>query len=145
MWFDENKAGAHYKWMELIKKFNATDRWVRRTKTQYPIASLAFRIVFNVWSTFFLLALTFSAHEIGHFCTMVIDESHAVGCASTKYITKVDGQDWKAYLTVCNYARVPVIGSTIYKSGKTASACKTGPNTKYPGLCSEKEEYNDPK
>lgn len=25
LWFDENKNGEHYKWMEIIKKFNKTD------------------------------------------------------------------------------------------------------------------------
>lgn len=25
LWFDENKNGGHYKWMEIIKKFNETD------------------------------------------------------------------------------------------------------------------------
>lgn len=25
MWFDENKNGDHYKWMDIIKKYNKTD------------------------------------------------------------------------------------------------------------------------
>lgn len=76
---------------------------------------------------------------------MIIDAADAVGCASTKFITKVGNYDWKAYLTVCNFARIPVVSRAIYKDGKTGSDCKSGMNKKFPGLCSEKEKFNDPK
>lgn len=76
---------------------------------------------------------------------MIIDAAYAVGCASTKFITKVGKYEWKAYLTVCNFARIPVISQLIYKKGKPGSKCKSGTNSKHPGLCSEKEKYNDPK
>lgn len=84
-------------------------------------------------------------HEVGHLCQMIIDSSYAVGCASTKFIKKVGNHDWKAYLTVCNFPRIPVVSRPIYKNGKPGSGCKSGKNKIYPGLCSEKEKYTEPK
>lgn len=83
-------------------------------------------------------------HQIGHFCQLVRDVSDAIGCASTKYITKVNGNTWNAVKTTCNYAQiVPFIGHKVYESGPTASMCKTGTNTQYPGLCSKNEVYEN--
>lgn len=72
---------------------------------------------------------------------MVMDAAYAVGCAQTRYISKLDGQDRKTTLTVCNYATIPEIEKPIYVAGETTSNCTTGKNSRYPGLCSEKEKY----
>lgn len=83
-------------------------------------------------------------HQIGHFCQIVRDVSDAIGCASTKYITEVNGQIWKAVKTTCNHAQiVPFVGNSVYVAGLTASKCKTGTNSQYPGLCSENEIYEN--
>lgn len=81
-------------------------------------------------------------HEIGHFVQMVMEAAYAVGCAQTKFISKVDGVDKHTVLTVCNYATIPILGGSIYTAGESASGCKTGKNPKYPGLCNEREKYN---
>ena len=83
-------------------------------------------------------------YQIGHFCQLVRDISDAIGCASTKYITKANGKSWNAVKTTCNYAQIiPYIGRKVYLSGPTASMCKTGTNGRYPGLCSENETYEN--
>lgn len=46
---------------------------------------------------------------------------------------------WKRSLFACNYARTNIINYPVYKKGRTASACKTGTNPNFKGLCSIKE------
>lgn len=79
------------------------------------------------------------AGDIGHFTQLVHDKADRVGCALSQYI-KPGG--WYTTYYVCNYAETNVIGAEIYEDGPTASACKTGTNPNYPGLCSENEKYD---
>lgn len=75
---------------------------------------------------------------------MVMEAAYAVGCAQSKYKSKLNGEERNTVLTVCNYASIPVLDSPIYNStGEPASGCKTGKNSKYPGLCSESEKYEE--
>lgn len=77
-----------------------------------------------------------SSADIGHFLTFVVDRSTHIGCGMTKFIK--DG-GWKTHLIACNYASASISGYQIYRAGPTASACTTGINSDYPGLCSENE------
>lgn len=72
---------------------------------------------------------------------MIRDETQAVGCAASRYTMNYQGKSAKATLMTCNYSHGnPVRGGKVYKSGPTASSCKTGTNSKYPGLCSQNEQ-----
>lgn len=75
--------------------------------------------------------------HVGHFTQFVTDDAFAVGCAATRF------NEGKRVSTVlaCNYSRANLNGSPVYVAGPTASDCKTGTNTKYPGLCSSNEKY----
>lgn len=84
-----------------------------------------------------LVLLLNSKKQIGHFTQVVTDDAFAVGCAAVKYN---EGSDISIILT-CNYSRTNLDGAKVYVSGPTASDCKTGTNSKYPGLCSENEKY----
>lgn len=64
-----------------------------------------------------------------------------MGCAVTRFTDKAANMPYNQIC--CNYAVANVQGQPIYIDGKTASGCKTGTNSKYPGLCSEKEDYSD--
>lgn len=76
--------------------------------------------------------------EIGHFTAMIHENSIRVGCAAVEF-KKLS----KTYvITTCNYSHTNILGKKIYRSGKTASECTTGRNTKYPNLCSKNEKYN---
>lgn len=68
---------------------------------------------------------------------MVTDDAFAVGCAASRF---KDGEKDITYL-VCDYTRSNLNGASVYKVGPTASECKTGTNSKYPGLCSENEKF----
>lgn len=75
---------------------------------------------------------------------MVRDAAHAIGCAASRYTMEYEGRPWNATLLTCNYSRGnPLIGDKVYESGPTASACQTGTNPDYVGLCSELEQYNE--
>lgn len=75
---------------------------------------------------------------------MVRDEAHAIGCAASRYTLDYEGKQWNATLLTCNYSRHnPSIGDKVYVTGPTASACQTGVNPDYPGLCSEMERYDE--
>lgn len=55
---------------------------------------------------------------------------------------------WNGFIEVfviCDYSVSNIDGDPVYVPGPTASQCKTGTNPKYPGLCSENEEYELPK
>lgn len=70
-----------------------------------------------------------------------MEGAYRVGCAQTKYISKLNGNDEYTALTVCNYATIPILDYPIYTAGESASDCQTGKNGEYPGLCSESEKY----
>ncbi|XP_053684093.1 antigen 5 like allergen Cul n 1-like [Sabethes cyaneus] len=75
---------------------------------------------------------------IGHFTQIVSDRSTRIGCAMMKYILR---QQTNFYF-VCNYSMTNIVNQPVYKSGKTASACKTGANHDYKGLCNPNEEIS---
>lgn len=68
---------------------------------------------------------------------MVRESADRVGCAISQF--RADGHD-NTYI-VCDYAMTNNFFTSIYEPGQAASKCKTGPNPKYPALCSESEEY----
>lgn len=78
-----------------------------------------------------------SRKQNGHFTQIVRDESDRIGCAISKY--QSDGF-YHSYL-VCNYGVTNILNEPIYKSGSTASGCKSGRNQMYVGLCNTNEMY----
>lgn len=76
--------------------------------------------------------------KIGHWCQLVQAKANRVGCSIVQF-TDEDG--WKQILIGCNYSAGNMRGYPIYSFGAPASLCTTGRNPKYPGLCSEKEDY----
>lgn len=46
------------------------------------------------------------------------------------------------YNLACDYASIYALDVPIYLAGEPASGCETGPNPKYPALCSTREVYN---
>lgn len=76
---------------------------------------------------------------VGHFTQVVKDDSFKVGCSISKYSEPSYGG--KKSLMACNYGVGNLQDHPIYQEGKTASACTSGMNPKYPGLCSENEVY----
>lgn len=77
--------------------------------------------------------------EVGHFTQVVWEDAAVVGCAGVKYN---DAGGPKSNL-ICNYGFGNMAQVYVYQSGPAASKCETGPNPKYPGLCSESENYTD--
>ncbi|XP_067634348.1 venom allergen-1-like [Eurosta solidaginis] len=79
--------------------------------------------------------------KYGHFAEMMIDRNTHVGCAMSRY-THPTYPFLYIYNTACNYASKYALDTPIYRVGKPASECITGPNPHYPGLCSKREKYN---
>lgn len=73
---------------------------------------------------------------VGHFTQLVRYNCNRVGCAASTY---TDGS-YNYTLLTCNYSYTNIIGTAVYI--KRNLECKTGPNPKYPGLCSTQEEYD---
>lgn len=69
---------------------------------------------------------------------MVRDSADRIGCAISQFV--YEGQYDATYL-VCNYAMTNNFFFNVYEPGMAASKCTTGPNPKYPALCSESEEF----
>lgn len=84
-----------------------------------------------------MIFFLFCRRKIGHFTQVVRDIAYDVGCALAKY--KIKGYFFSYF--VCNYAVTNMQDDPIYDAGETASACTSGTNPKYPGLCSENETY----
>lgn len=78
--------------------------------------------------------------DIGHFTQVVKDDAYKVGCSIAKFTS---GGNRKALLA-CNYAVSNIKNWPIYEEGETASACETGTNPDFPGLCSVDEVYDKP-
>lgn len=78
--------------------------------------------------------------KIGHFTQLVFSLADRVGCSVVKYN---DEKDWNCVLVACNYNVGNVVGDPLYNIGAPASQCKTGRNSKYPGLCSENENVTE--
>lgn len=75
---------------------------------------------------------------IGHWTQFVQSKADRVGCSVVKYN---DQSDWKCILVACNYNAGNLMQKPIYNIGAPASQCQTGNNPKYPGLCSENENF----
>ncbi|XP_058818868.1 venom allergen 5-like isoform X2 [Topomyia yanbarensis] len=75
---------------------------------------------------------------IGHFTQIVSDRTTEIGCSLVSYYTS----PWINKLFVCNYALTNIISQPVYQSGNTCSACTTGCNAMYQGLCNEAEDIN---
>lgn len=71
---------------------------------------------------------------------MVTDRSSKIGCAVAQFVSEELGGMYSLYY-VCDYSVTNIDGVAVYKSGATASECKTGTDSKYNGLCSASEEY----
>lgn len=69
---------------------------------------------------------------IGHFTQLIWAKSPQVGCAMVNY---KEGK-FNAYLFACNYVYGNVLRQTVYDSGPTGSACKSGVIN---GLCKHTE------
>lgn len=90
------------------------------------------------WYHFFLLIFR---KRFENFAQLVRDEAYAMGCAMARL--KIDNE----FITLftCDYSVSIVLNKPIYKIGKkSASGCKKGKNTDYPGLCDIKEIYDHP-
>ncbi|XP_041771442.1 antigen 5 like allergen Cul n 1-like [Anopheles merus] len=79
---------------------------------------------------------SYSGKPIGHFTQIASDRSTKVGCSMWYW---KDGQ-MDVYYFVCNYSFTNIMDRSVYQSGPTASQCKTGRNSKFPGLCNASEE-----
>lgn len=73
-----------------------------------------------------------------HFVAMVTGNSNRIGCAVVQFKDESSAYPYQSKLT-CNYAYMTVTGTYMYRSGPTASDCKSGTNPTYPALCSENE------
>lgn len=76
---------------------------------------------------------------------MVLDRVIRMGCAITQYIApnpKNPRDQWHTTYLVCNYAGGQYANYRIYKSGRTASGCKSGTNRIYSNLCSINEKVS---
>lgn len=78
---------------------------------------------------------------MGHFTQFVQARANKIGCAASSSLTTIDGEEWRATWLACDYSFGNLVTSYVYKAGAPASACKTGRNPKYPGLCSPAEQY----
>ncbi|XP_037814055.1 antigen 5 like allergen Cul n 1-like [Lucilia sericata] len=74
----------------------------------------------------------------GHFTAMVQEKNMAVGCAILRQ--RSNGQTMQ--LMTCNYSYTNILGSAVYRHGRTASKCTTGRNPNFKSLCSVNENYN---
>jgi hypothetical protein len=77
-----------------------------------------------------------SQYVVGHFTQVVSDLADQVGCGLVQF---KDQNNWNKIVMACDYSRTNLDTQTIYKSGPTASECKSGTNPNYPNLCSESE------
>lgn len=79
---------------------------------------------------------------IGHFTQMLQAKAVAVGCAIAKSIANNPKYgEMNCIFIACNYASGNMVEQPVYEIGPLGSKCKTGMNPKYPGLCSEQEDY----
>lgn len=72
-----------------------------------------------------------SRFTFASFAQMIWSNASAMGCGVVKYKSN--------YYITCTYNTGRVIGDPVYEIGRTGSKCKTGINSKYPGLCSKNE------
>lgn len=88
-----------------------------------------------------LIILFRFSEKYGHFAQFVLDRNTHVGCSMVRF-THAEYKFLYKYHLSCNYASVYALEVPVYAAGKPASGCQTGPNPKYPGLCSTKEAFN---
>ncbi|XP_055608802.1 antigen 5 like allergen Cul n 1-like [Uranotaenia lowii] len=72
-----------------------------------------------------------------HFAVLANDKANKIGCGLGQWKTP---DAWLQLYIVCNYSFNDFIGLPIYTAGEPCSQCKSGCNSKYAGLCDEKEE-----
>lgn len=77
--------------------------------------------------------------KIGHWNQLVQAYADRIGCSIVQF---TDQNGWKQTLIGCNYSAGNLMGSPMFTFGAPASLCKMGKNRKYPGLCSESEDYS---
>lgn len=80
-----------------------------------------------------------SGAVITNFNQLVTDRALQIGCAISMYRTNVGGVQYNSVMA-CNYAYGSEINSPVYIFGPTASACTSGTNPNFPGLCSADEQ-----
>lgn len=88
---------------------------------------------------FFICA--FRKYEVLHFTQYLQARANKIGCAVSSSLKEIGERDWRVTWLACNYSFGNLKTFPVYKSGAPASACKTGPNPKYSGLCSPAEQY----
>lgn len=79
---------------------------------------------------------------VGHFIQMIWYNSFAMGCAIVKSASLSEECQHLAHLA-CNYATGNIAESPIYKVGPMCKECQSGQSIKFPGLCSESEDFTD--
>lgn len=70
-----------------------------------------------------------------------MDRNTHMGCSMIRY-THPDYTYLYIYNLSCDYASIYALEVPVYQAGEPASGCETGPNPKYPALCSTREEFN---
>ncbi|XP_005188844.3 antigen 5 like allergen Cul n 1-like [Musca domestica] len=98
-----------------------------------------FKVIDSSYITKFRTTRNFEKY--GHFAQFVLDRNTHVGCSMVRF-THAEYKFLYKYHLSCNYASVYALEVPVYAAGKPASGCQTGPNPKYPGLCSTKEAFN---
>lgn len=113
----------------------------KNTRLQIANGYVRFKLnkMTNFHSKFFFQNFNSNSSDIGHFTQVVRDISYKVGCGMSKFD---DQNGFRRALIACNYAVANTVNFPIYDEGTTASGCKSGTNTKYPGLCSTNEKYH---
>uniref|UniRef100_A0AAG5D352 Venom allergen-1 n=1 Tax=Anopheles atroparvus TaxID=41427 RepID=A0AAG5D352_ANOAO len=80
----------------------------------------------------------YTGPAIGHFTQMASDQTNKIGCALQYW--KVNSME--TYYLVCDYSVTNIIDRAVYKRGTVGSACNTGINPLFAGLCNESEIIN---
>lgn len=70
---------------------------------------------------------------------MIQANGTSLGCAA---LLELNGDFSLTIHLVCHYARGFIPYMAVYPNGDPASACLTGPDEKYPALCSENEKFD---
>lgn len=117
-----------------------------RLRSRSLCVALFAKSIYNQFSRCNKILLHFSCHrqhEVLHFTQFVRANAQKIGCAASTSKTYMKGRDWNAIWLACNYSYGNMIGTSVYQAGPPASACQTGNNPQYPGLCSPNEQYDN--
>lgn len=80
-----------------------------------------------------------ATQPIGHWTQLIQSKADRIGCSVVEF---VDEEGWESTLIGCNYSAGSVVDYPIFMFGAPGSKCKTGINSKYPGLCSPAEDFS---